>query len=308
MAREALIRELQGLLPRERGLVDPAELFVYAADGFTIAHSRPAAVVFVMTTEEVVAVVRALVRHDAQVVPRGSGTGLAGGCVAYDAGVVVSTAKMNRVLHIDLENRVAHVEAGCRNLALSDAVAALPLYVREADPNAPDPTPQTSPARDPEGGSAGRRAVTNPYHFAPDPSSQRASSIGGNASTNAGGIHTLKDFVTSNHILGFEMVLSSGEVINVGGHNGAYEGGPFDLPGLICGHEGTFGIITSLWVRLVPKALSFRTIVAFYSTTADACNAVSEIIAAGHLPAAMEMLDGAMIQIVEDAFHFGFSR
>jgi glycolate oxidase len=150
--------------------------------------------------------------------------------------------------------------------------------------------------------------VLNTYHFAPDPSSQRASSIGGNASTNAGGIHTLKDFVTSNHILGLEMVLANGEVINVGGHNGAYEGGPFDLPGLICGHEGTFGIICSLWVRLVPKATSFRTIIAFYSTTADACNAVSEIIAAGHLPAAMEMMDGSMIQIVEDAFHFGFSR
>jgi glycolate oxidase len=227
-------------------------------------------------------VVRLLVRHGAQIIPRGSGTGLAGGCVAYNNGVVISTAKMNRVLKIDLENRVAHVEAGCRNLALSDAVAALPLQVEDA-------------------------RLANPYHFAPDPSSQRASSVGGNAATNAGGIHTLKDFVSSNHVLGFEMVLSDGTVIEVGAKGGCYESpGGFDLPGLICGHEGTFGIITRLWVRLVPKATSFRTMVAVFNTTADACNTVSEVIAAGVLPAAMEMMDGSMIKLVEDAFHFGF--
>jgi glycolate oxidase len=316
MTSTALIDDLRRLLPADRVLTDPAELFVYESDGFTIAHSRPAAVVFPISTDEVVAVVKSLVRHDAQIVPRGTGTGLAGGCVAYDAGVVVSTAKMNRILKIDLDNRVAHVEAGCRNLALSDAVAALPLTIHSAQPRAADPTPQTSPARDPEAARAGtpvqsairdrQSAIPNPYHFAPDPSSQRASSVGGNAATNAGGIHTLKDFVTSNHILGFEMVLADGSVIEVGAKNGAYECGPFDLPGLICGHEGTFGIITRLWVRLVPKATSFRTMVAVFNTTADACNAVSDVIAAGVLPAAMEMMDGTMIKLVEDAFHFGF--
>ena len=281
-APNSLIDDLRALFPADRVLVDPAELFVYESDGFTIAHSRPAAVVFPITTDEVAAVVRMLVKHDAQIIPRGSGTGLAGGCVAYNNGVVVSTAKMNRVLKIDLENRVAHVEAGCRNLALSDAVAALPLQVDES-------------------------RSANPYHFAPDPSSQRASSIGGNAATNAGGIHTLKDFVSSNHVLGFEMVLADGTVIEVGGKNGGYESpGGFDLPGLICGHEGTFGIITRLWVRLVPKATSFRTMVAVFNTTADACNTVSQVIAAGVLPAAMEMMDGTMIKLVEDAFHFGF--
>src|SRR5438552_8143948 len=157
-----------------------------------------------------------LSRHDTQIVPRGSGTGLTGGCVAFDLGVIISTAKMNRILAIDLENRVAHVEAGVRNTALSDAVALLP------------------------GGTA--------YHFSPDPSSQRASTIGGNASTNAGGIHVLKDFASSNHILGFELVLPDGEAINIGSASGAYECGAFDLPGLICGHEGTLGIITKLWV------------------------------------------------------------
>ena len=312
MGREALISELVAMLPAGYVITDPAELFVYESDGFTIAHARPAAVVFPTTTEHVVAVIKALVRHGAQVVPRGSGTGLAGGCVAYDLGVVVSTARMNRILAIDLENRVAHVEAGVRNLALSDAVAALPLNVGQATPVGSDPTPQTSPAADPEGARAGQRngqglrTIPNPYHFSPDPSSQRASTIGGNASTNAGGIHVLKDFVTSSHILGMEMVLADGSVIQVGAQNGTYEGGPFDLPGLICGHEGTFGIVTKLWVRLVPKATSFRTMVAVFSTTADACNTVSEVIASGALPAAMEMMDGTMIRIVEDAFHFGF--
>jgi glycolate oxidase len=273
---QAVIDELLRLLPRGAVITDPAELFVYESDGFTIAKARPAAVVFPTTTEEVRNVVLALAKLDVQIVPRGSGTGLAGGCVAFENGVIVSTVRMNRILDIDLRDRVAHVQAGVRNTALSDAVAQLP------------------------GGNA--------YHFAPDPSSQRASTIGGNAATNAGGIHTLKDFVSSNHVLGVEMVLADGTILTVGGRGGCYEGGPFDLPGLICGSEGTFGIITALWVRLAPKATSFRTIVATFAASADACNTVSDIIAEGFLPAAMEMMDGRMIQTVEDAFRFGFSR
>ncbi len=269
-----LIASLLQLLP-QRVISDPEELFVYESDGFTIAKARPAAVVLPQSTAEVVQIVRLLKDHDVQIVPRGSGTGLCGGSVGFENGVVVSTVKMNRILKIDLENRVAHVGAGVRNTQLSDAVALLP------------------------GGSG--------FHFAPDPSSQRASSIGGNAATNAGGIHTLKDFVTSTHILGMEMVLPDGEVVQIGAHNGAYEAG-IDLAGLVCGSEGTFGIITNLWVRLVPKATSFRTIVATFSTQADACNAVSDIIAAGHLPAAMEMMDGRMLQLIEDTYHLGFPR
>ena len=270
------VAKLLTTLPSGQVVTDPAELFVYESDGFTIAKARPAAVVFPTSTEQVVQVVRLLGAHGVQIVPRGSGTGLAGGCVAFEQGVLVSTTRMNRVLAVDLENRVAHVEAGCRNLQLSDAVAREP-------------------------GGAG-------FHFAPDPSSQRASTIGGNASTNAGGIHTLKDFVSSNHVLGFEMVLSDGTVTEVGGRNGCYESGNYDLPGLICGHEGTFGIITRLWVRLVPRSTTFRTIVTIFSATADACETVSEVIAAGMLPAAMEMMDGSMVQIVEDAFQMGFPR
>jgi len=273
--RDSLIDDLLGVLSRERIICDPAELFVYESDGFTIAKSRPAAVCFPINTAEIAGIFKILTKHDAQIVPRGTGTGLTGGCVAFENGVIVSTVKMNKILTIDLENRVAHVQAGVRNTQLSDAVALLP------------------------GGSA--------FHFSPDPSSQRASSIGGNASTNAGGIHVLKDFVTSNHVLGLEMVLADGSVLNVGATHGAYES-TFDLPGLICGHEGTFGIVTSLWVRLIPKATSFRTIVGIFTSTADASNTVSEVIAAGYLPAAMEMLDGKMVEIVEAAFHLGFPK
>lgn len=271
--RDLLISDLRKLLPAKQIMTDPDELLVYESDGFTIARARPAAVVFPLSTQQIVEIVRLLEKHDAQIVPRGSGTGLTGGCVAFDNGVIVSTARMNRILAIDLDNRVAHVEAGVRNTQLSDAVAQVP------------------------GGAA--------YHFSPDPSSQRASSIGGNAATNAGGIHVLKDFVSSNHVLGMEMVLPDGSVVEVGGRDGCYEAG-FDLPGLICGSEGTFGIISRLWVRLTPKATSFRTIVGIFGSTADACDTVSDVIAAGHLPSAMEMMDGRMVQVVNEAFHMGF--
>src|SRR5688500_14126625 len=271
-----LVRELTPLVPPGGVLTDPAGLFVYESDGFTVAKARPAAVVFPTTTAEVVAVVKLLAERGVQIVPRGSGTGLAGGSVAFENGVIVSSTRMNRVLAIDLDNRVAHVEAGVRNVQLSDAVALA-------------------------AGGAGAA-----WHFSPDPSSQRASTLGGNAATNAGGIHVLKDFVTSNHVLGLEMVLADGTVLEIGGQNGCYESGNFDLPGLVCGCEGTFGIITKLWVRLIPKATSFRTIVAYFASTSDACDAVSEVIAGGMLPAAMELLDGWMIKVVEDAFHVGF--
>jgi len=274
MPTASVIPSLQSALPPGAVLTDPAGLFVYESDGFTIAKARPQAVVFPTSLEEVIRVVKLLAERDVQIVPRGSGTGLAGGCVAFENGVIVSTTRMNRILNIDLDNRVAHVEAGVRNTQLTDAAAQLP------------------------GGAA--------YHFAPDPSSQRASTIGGNAATNAGGIHTLKDFVSSNHVLGIQMVLADGSVLETGATHGCYESATFDLPGLICGSEGTFGIITSVWVRLVPKASSYRTIVGFFPDSATACETVSQVIASGLLPAAMEMMDGRMVKVVEEANHFGF--
>lgn len=273
-----LLRQLGAILPRGAVLSDPAQMAVFETDGFTLARSRPGAVVFCDTAEQVQSVVKLLAEHDVPIVPRGSGTGLTGGCVAFDngkhPGVIVSTARMNRILKIDLANRVAHVEAGVRNTELSEAVSGLP---------------------------GGRR-----YHFAPDPSSQRASTIGGNAATNAGGIHVLRDFVTSSHVLGMELVTADGERLTIGAIDGKYVSpGGFDLPALVCGSEGTLGIITSLWVRLVPRRAGFRTIVGTFPSPQDACDTVSEVIAAGHLPAAMEMLDGRMIEVVENTFQLG---
>jgi glycolate oxidase len=273
MIAASLISELESALGTGAVLCDPAELLVYESDGFTIAKARPGAVVFPGTTGQVVETVRILNRYDVQIVPRGSGTGLAGGCVGFNDGVIVSTARMNRILKIDLENRAALVQAGVRNTQLSEAVAALP-------------------------GGGG-------FHFAPDPSSQRASTIGGNAATNAGGIHTLKDFVSSTHVLGVEMVLADATVLNVGGENGCCERGPIDLCGLICGSEGTLGILTALWVRLTPRATAYRTIMATFASSSDASSVVADIIAEGMLPAAMEMLDGQMVRVVEEAFGLG---
>lgn len=276
MQLEQFLAEFSGILSADQIVVDPVELAVYECDGFTIARARPAAVLFPRNTQQVSQVVKILSRLNAPIVPRGSGTGLAGGCVGFQNGVVVSTARMTRILAIDLDNRAAHVEAGVPNTSLSEAVAAT------------------------AGGTG--------WHFAPDPSSQRASTIGGNAATNAGGVHTLKDFVTSNHILGVELVLPDGTVLELGAENGRQDIGDFDLPALVCGSEGTMGIITRLWVRLVPKASSFRTGVALFAASADACAVVSEVIAAGMLPAAMEMMDGVMVRVVDDAYGFGFPR
>ena len=272
-----VLSELQSAAGGEgRLLTDEAELATYETDGFTLARGRPAAVAFPGTSREVAAVVKVLGRHRLNVLPRGSGTGLTGGTVATPErlGVVVSTARLGQIHEVDLENRVAHVGAGVRNTQLTDAVARIP------------------------GGDR--------FHFAPDPSSQRASTLGGNAATNAGGIHVLKDFVTTSHVLGVELCTAGGDLVELGATRGLHVSpGGFDLPGLLCGSEGTLGIITSLWLRLVPKRTSFRVVVATFATQADACEAVSEIIAAGHLPAAMEMLDGRMVKVVEDVFHLG---
>ena len=270
-ASPALLNDLAAILPAGAVRSDPAEMLVYECDGFTLAKGRPAVVVFPETAAQVAAAVRVLARHGVPIVPRGSGTGLTGGSVSA-GGAIVSTVKLNRILTVDVPNRVAHVQAGVRNTQLSEAVTKVP---------------------------GGER-----YHFAPDPSSQRASTVGGNAATNAGGIHTLKDFVTSNHVLGVELVTADGEILTLGAINGCAES-PFDLPGLICGSEGTLGILASLWVRLAPKSAAFRTIRATFSSQQDGCGAVSAVIAAGHLPAAMEMLDGRMVRLVAETFGLG---
>jgi len=272
----SIAAELREIVGESGVLADPDEMRVYESDGLTIAKGTPTAVVFPRTTAQVSQCVRAVSRHEElQLVPRGSGTGLAGGCVAYGGGVLISTTRMTEIERVDLDNRVAVVQAGVLNLTLSQAIADSGL------------------------------------HFSPDPSSQRASTIGGNVATNAGGINTLKHGVTSNHVLGVELVLPDGEVVVTtpgDGRNDAalYDRLGADTTGLICGSEGLLGIITRVWCRLTPKPKHFRTFYAVFGSTEDACQTVADTVAEGVIPTSMEMMDGTMIQVVEDAFHYGF--
>jgi glycolate oxidase len=272
MQPHPVVSDLRAVVGDGGVLCDPNELRVYECDGFPVAKGLPTAVVFPLNTGQVAAVVRTINKHGLPIVPRGSGTGLAGGCVVFGQGVIISTSRMTQIESIDLANRVAVVQAGVRNVALSEAVAAA-------------------------GGSG--------LHFSPDPSSQKASTIAGNAATNAGGINTLKHGVTTNHVLGIEVVLPDGEVVQ-SRTQGLYDGMGPDLPGLICGSEGTLGIITRVWCRLVPKPNHFRTIYAVFDSTFNCCKTVADVIAAGIVPTSMEVMDGAMIRVVEDAFHYGF--
>jgi len=266
-----LRRELEAIVGPDGVLTDDASLLVYAADGFPIARGRPRAVVFPRSTEQVRRCVVALRRRGVPITPRGSGTGLTGGCVAFGEGVIISTTRMTAIESIDVANRVAVVQAGVRNGELSDAVEGFGL------------------------------------HFSPDPSSQRASTIGGNAATNAGGIGTLKHGVTTRHVLGLEVVTPDGETALLRGgplHDGV---GP-DLVGLWCGSEGVLGLITRVWCRLAVRPAGFRTVYAEFDSLTDACQTVASVIAAGQTPTSMEMIDGPMIRVVEEAFGFGFSR
>jgi glycolate oxidase len=252
-----------------RGLIhSPGELLVYECDGYTVEKNRPDVVAFPTTTDEVAAIVKACDELAVPFLPRGAGTSLAGGCLPVGGGVVISLARMKRILEVDYRNRYAVVEPGVVNLWLSN-------HIR------------------PQG-----------YHFAPDPSSQGACTIGGNVATNSGGPHTLKYGVTVNHVLGAEIVLPDGRVAVTGG---PVEDAPgYDLTGVIVGSEGTFGVVTKVWVRITRNPEAYRTLLGVFETVDDATNAISEIIGAGIIPAALEMLDAPILAAVEAAFHFGF--
>lgn len=244
------------------------ELIVYECDGYVIEKSVPDVVVFPTTTEQVVSVVKLCNQHDVPFVPRGAGTSLAGGTLAVGGGVMICLTRMNRILEINLRDRYAVVEPGLVNVWLTQALA----------------------------GSG--------FHFAPDPSSQGACTIGGNVATNSGGPHTLKYGVTVNHVLGVELVLPDGRVVEIGGR--AEDPPGYDLIGLVVGHEGTFGVVTKILVDLTRNPEAGRTLLGVFATVDEATQTVSDIIASGIVPAALEMLDTLMIQAVEEAFHFGF--
>ena len=265
---DRLLDELREAAGAENVLHRRDELVVYECDGYVIEKNVPDVVVFPTTTEAVVGVVRACNRHGVSFVPRGAGTSLAGGTLAVGGGVMICLTRMRKIIEINIRDRYAVVEPGVVNVWLTNALAG------------------------------------TGFHYAPDPSSQTACTIGGNVATNSGGPHTLKYGVTSNHILGVEIVLPDGEVVQVGGVTEDNPG--YDLAGLIVGNEGTFGVVTKINVRLTRDPESGRTFLGVFDDVEAATEAVSGIIAAGIVPAALEMLDTLMIRAVEEAHHFGF--
>src|SRR5438034_4252498 len=270
-----MIETASSLLDRLRAIVgpggllcSPSELVVYECDGYTIEKNRPDVVVFPTSTAQVVDIVRVCNELDVPFLPRGAGTSLAGGCLPVGGGVMIALTRMKRILEVNYRDRYALVEPGVVNLWLTNHLK-------------------------PHG-----------WHYAPDPSSQGACTIGGNIATNSGGPHTLKYGVTVNHVLGLEFVLPDGRIVHTGG---PVEDNPgYDLTGVIVGSEGTFGIATKAWVRITRNPQAYRTLLGVFETVEDATNTISDIIGAGIVPAALEMLDQLILQAVEGAFHFGF--
>lgn len=266
----SLRSDLEAILGPGGLIAEPDELLVYECDAFTIAKTAPEAVVFPESTEQAAEVMKVLSAHGVPFIPRGAGTSLAGGCLPVEGGVFVSTARMKRILRVDTRNRFAVVEAGVVNLHVTQAVAGCDM------------------------------------HYAPDPSSQMACTIGGNVGTNSGGPHTLKYGVTVNHTLGARLVLADGRIVSVGGVTEDAPG--YDLVGPLVGSEGTFGLITEVTVRLTRNPTTWRTLLGVFATVDDATRTVGDIIAAGVVPAAIEMMDQMIVNAVEDAYGFGFPR
>ena len=263
-----LAEQLRQIVGPEYVLTAGSELAVYECDGYTIEKNRPDIAVFPHTTEEVARIVRLCNAAEVPFVPRGAGTSLAGGCLPVGGGVMIVLTRMRRILEINVRDRYAVVEPGVVNVWLTQALKG------------------------------------TGYHYAPDPSSQGACTIGGNVATNSGGPHTLKYGVTVNHVLGVEAVLPDGQIVTLGGP--AEDPPGLDLVGAIVGSEGTLAIVTKVWVRLTRDPEGVRTMLAVFESVDDATTAISQIIGEGIIPAALEMMDQGILEAVEAAFHFGF--
>lgn len=264
-----LVRALRAIVGERYVLLEPEDTVVYEQDG-SIFQVMPEVVVLPDDVEQVAAVVKAATEANVPVVPRGSGTGLAGGAVPAEGGIVLSLARLNRILKIDLENQVAVVEPGVINVEVTRAVAE------------------------------------NGYFYAPDPSSQAACSIGGNVANNSGGPHTLAYGVTTNHVLGIEAVLDGGRTVWLGGTVPDSPG--YDLCGVFVGSEGTMGIVTKIVVRLMRQRESVRTLIAIFDQMDAATQTVVDITTAGIIPAALEMMDRTTIEAVERGAPVGLPR
>ncbi|MCU0668620.1 MAG: FAD-binding protein [Myxococcota bacterium] len=258
---ETLIDSLRAIVGAAHCLAERDELIPYECDGLTLHGETPSAVVLPRDTDEVARVVRACRRFGVPFVPRGAGTGLSGGAIAMEGGVVIECSRLDRVLAVHLEDRIAVVQPGLLNAALSKVVAPHGLF------------------------------------YAPDPSSQNACTIGGNVGENSGGPHTLKYGTTTHHVLALQMVMPDGEIVRIGSPTG-WNAGP-DLVGAVVGSEGTLGIVTEITVRLVPIPESVETLLAIFPDVVSACRAVGRIIRSGLVPAAMEIVDRRTIEAVE---------
>ena len=267
MFPSAAILELRHLLGARSVLDKAQDLVLYEFDG-SIEKSSPDCVVFPVSTEDVVAAVKIAQKYNLPLVGRGAGTGLSGGAIPIDGGLMIAFARMNKILEIDLENEYAVVQPGVVNLDITTAVRG------------------------------------NGYYYAPDPSSQKACTIGGNVSENAGGPHTLAYGVTTNHVLGIEAVLPDGSVIVVGGPEAELPG--YDLRGLLTGSEGTMVLITKVTVRLMRSPEAVKTLLAIYDEPEDAAATIESMTNQAIVPAAVEMLDGVMLRMIEEATHAGF--
>ncbi len=262
-----VVAELQSIFGADNVLTSQAELLTYEYDP-TIFRAVPGAVVFPKTAEQLSAMVRLARREGIPYVARGAGSNLSGGSIPQPGGIVVAFSRhMNRILEIDIPNRRAVVEPGVVNLALKNALA-------------------------PYG-----------YTYAPDPASQKVSTMGGNVAENAGGPHCLKYGVTTNHVLGLEVVLPDGQIVQLGGKAEDPDG--YDLVGLFVGAEGMLGLITRIVVKIVPLAEAVRTMLVVFDTIRDSAEAVSAIIARGMIPAALELMDNAVIRVVETNIKVG---
>jgi glycolate oxidase len=268
MDKAAFLVELSQIYSNDRLLTKNAQLVTYGSDALTSYQVRPLAVVLPETQEEVIQTVRICSEFGVPFVARGSGTSLSGGSLPVSGGIVIALNRLNRIIRLDVEDRIAVVECGVVNIDVSLAAAPYGLY------------------------------------FAPDPSSQLICTIGGNLAFNSGGAHCLKYGMTSNHILGIKAVLPDGEVVELGGES-LEAIGP-DTVGLYVGSEGLFGIALEVTLRLLPKPEAYRTVLAAYHSLEAAGNAVSMVIAAGLLPGAIEIMDNLAIQAAETAVHAGY--
>ena len=262
---DPLALQLRSIVGADACLSSDEELFVYECDGLTLEATRPRAVVLPSTTDEVRRVVRACREAGAPFVPRGAGTGLSGGARPVEGSVLIECSRMDRILEVDVADRIAVVQPGLVNAHLSEAVRKHDLF------------------------------------YAPDPSSQQACTIGGNVAENSGGPHTLKYGTTTNHVLAVEMVLPDGEVARYGSATGFADG--FDLVGAVVGSEGTLGIVTEVTVRLSPIPEGIETLLAIFPDVVSACRAVGEVIESGLVPAALEIVDQRTIHAVEDSVY-----